>query len=542
MMSGKGKIRVLKLLLAISVSFWLTGVMPEVWAAGKPCSITGCVIKPGGATVAVTVHAGSLPASDDGVFYLFAEPVYAADLTSSNYVGAAPMAQDAVLTAPLLPGSAESKLYSQFMIAVLQNGRYVSVSDGHYITNPEALASHTAARTPAASKKGLLVDPARLAGGELNDLGVRHAAYNIPISNLYGPTTDGNYPTVNYTYNGKNYQFNGKVVSEYDLIFGTLSKKGICITAILLDNNNGKNQQLLHPLSRNGYRANYYAFNTAEPAGAEAIEAIGSFLAQRYSGAHGKVDNWIVGNEVNARSQWNYMNCTDLNLYAAEYAKAVRLFYNAIKSENANANIYLCIDQQWYRRRNDPNNYDGRALLDAFNVMMSTGGNIDWGVACHPYPVPLTFAPFWMNSAYYRSLVKHTADSPFVTMENIEVLTDYMCLAQMRSPNGQVRSIIVSETGYTAAQGQEAQAACYAHAYMAAASNQHIDAFIISRETDAAEEIAQGLSMGLTNPDGSHKLIYDYFKNIDTPNAGPYLETAKALIGITDWGQVIYVR
>lgn len=529
------------MLLAFAVLLWTAGAMPKVQAAGKPFSITGCTIA-GGANVRVTAHSNALPASDDGILYLFAEPVYAAGITSASYAAAVPMKQDVVFTAPLLAGSAQTRLYSQFMTAVLQNGQYVAVSDGYYITNPEALASHTARRTPTASKKGLLVDPSRLAGGELNDLGVRHAAYNIPVSNIYGPTTDGRFPTVNYTYNGKTYQFNGKVVSEYDLVFGTLSKKGISVTAILLNNNNGRNAQLLHPLARNGVASNYYAFNTAEPAGVEAIEAIGSFLAQRYSGAHGKVDNWVIGNEVNAKSQWNYMACTDLNVYTAEYAKAVRLFYNAIKSENANANIYLCIDQQWNRNRGDSNNYDGRALLDSFNSWMTATGNIDWGVACHPYPVPLTYAPFWTNSAYYRSLVQHATTSPFVTMENIEVLTDYMCLQQMRSPNGQVRSIIISETGYTAAQGQEFQAASFAHAYMAAASNQHIDAFILSRETDAAEEIAQGLSMGLTNPDGSHKLIYDYFKNIDTANAGPYLETAKALIGITDWGQVILPR
>ncbi len=536
---GKKKIRI-TLLVAAAAFLWLFYGTAPVMAAGKPCAVTTCQI--GGGTVAVKAHSTSLPASDDGIYYLFAEPLYASGINSQTYVAAAPMGVDVAFSVPLLAGSADSRLYSQFIVGVLQNGKYVAVSDGHFITNPEALATHTAGRTQTASKKGLLVDSAKLAGAELNDLGVRHAVYNLPISNIFGPTTDGHYPTVNYTYNGKNYQFNGRVVAEYDNIFGTLSKKGICITAVLLNNNNGRNPQLLHPLARTGVTSNYYAFNTAEQGGTEAIAAIGSFLGQRYSGAHGKVDNWVVGNEVNAKSQWNYMACNDLNTYAAEYGKAVRLFYNAIRSENANANVYACIDQQWNRRRNDPNNFDGKALLDSMNSWMTATGNINWSLACHPYPVPLTFAPFWMNSAYYRGLVQHSVSSPFVTMENIEVLTDYMCQPQMLSPNGQVRSIIVSETGYTAAQGQELQAACFAHAYLTAASNQHIDAFILSRETDAAEEIAQGLSMGLTNPDGSHKLIYDYFKNIDTPKAGPYLETAKALIGITDWGQIIQKR
>ena len=47
--------------------------------------------------------------------------------------------------------------------------------------------------------------------------------------------------------------------------------------------------------------------------------------------------NWIVGNEVNVRSDWNYMQYVDLDTYAREYANAVRVFYNSIKSMNANA-------------------------------------------------------------------------------------------------------------------------------------------------------------------------------------------------------------
>ena len=43
---------------------------------------------------------------------------------------------------------------------------------------PEAVAKYTGARTDAASIKGLIVDPAKLSGGEIEDLGVKHAAYS----------------------------------------------------------------------------------------------------------------------------------------------------------------------------------------------------------------------------------------------------------------------------------------------------------------------------------------------------------------------------
>ena len=58
------------------------------------------------------------------------------------------------------------------------------------------------------------------------------------------------------------------------------------------------------------------------------LEAVASFLGQRYSNTgHGTVDNWIVGNEINARQEWNYMNPSPgIDYYAAEYAQAVRIF------------------------------------------------------------------------------------------------------------------------------------------------------------------------------------------------------------------------
>lgn len=507
-------------------------------AAGASMNVAAAI---SGNQVNVTATAASVPASDDGMLYLFAEPIYSDTITTSA-LASAPAAGNATFTTPLNANSADSRLFSKFIVAAVQGGQYVPLNTGAYIVNPEAIANHTVGRTNA-GKKGLLIDPAKLSSNEMVDLGVKQAIYNIPISNILGPTTNGSYPTINYSFNGKTYQFNGLVVAEYDNIFKTMSDRGIAITAALLNNNDGRFPQMIHPLSRDGSPCPYYAFNTAEPEGVEYIAATASFLAERYSNqGHGKVDNWIIGNEVTARVEWNYINIQDLNAYVNEYAEAYRLFYNGIKSKNANANVYICIDQQWDRNRREVGKYDSKDLIDSFNLNIAAGGNIDWGLACHPMPLPLTWAPYWSTGAYYKNLVKHNVGSAYVTMENIEVLTDYMCRPELLSPNGQVRSIIASEVGYTSSQGEDMQAAAFVHGYLQAANNQHIDAFILSRETDVPGEIAQGLAFGLTNVDGSPKLIYDYYKNIDTGNAGAYTEQAKALMGISDWSQVITAR
>lgn len=514
--------------------------------ASNNASIVACAINADKTTVSVVANAPGLPASDDGLYYLFEEPTFSAGLTGT-YVAAVPRNSTVTFTFDLLKNQAGSRLYKKFAVATKQGGQWVQLSTACYITNPEAIATKTMPRTVTNSKKGLHIDPSRLLSNELTDLGVQHAAYNIPVANILGPTTNASYPTINYTYNGKAYQFNGLVVAEYDFVFSNLSRKGISTTAILLNNYSPAYLNLIHPLSRDGSVCPYYAFNAADASGVEYLAAIGSFLAQRYNGADvnkGKVDNWVVGNEVTARTQWNYISSMSLEAYVEEYAKAVRLFYTAIKSENANANVLISIDQQWDRNRGGTDNYDGKDLVYAFNNNIRSKGNIDWGIACHPHPVPLTWAPFWALPANYArmNLVTHAETSKFLTMQNIEVITDMMCKPELISSTGQVRNIYVTEAGYTSTQGQEYQAAAFTYGYLQAAYNQYIDAFIVSNETDSAAEIPQGLAFGVTNMDGSHKLVYDYYKYINTANAQAYMDNARAIIGISDWGQVIFPR
>lgn len=535
-MKAAGVIAAAVLLLCGAVS------MGDVSAAPAKGTITVCQINEDLKTVTVAMGIEQIPASDDGMAYLFAEPTYSGGLTT-NFIAAQPLGSSVIFVADLLQGQAESRLYSKFVVAVKQGGVFVPVSNFCYLVNPQILAAHTAPRIVVTSKKGLIPDPARLATGELADLGVQHINYNIPISYILGPTTHAGYPTINYTYNGKVYQFNGLAVAEYDGVFRQMQAQNISVTAVLLNNYNPNYAFLLHPLANDGTQAAYYAFNAANQLGCDYLAAIGSFLASRYSGiGYGQVDNWVIGNEVPARTQWNYIQSMSVEAFAEEYAKAMRIFFTAIKSENANARIYTSVDQVWDTNKNYSFRYDVKDFLTALNNNISSQGNISWGVACHPYPVPLTYAPWWMGTKYYRNLVKHNANSPYLTMENLEVLTDFMSQTSMLTPAAQVRPIIINEVGFTSAQGEAYQAAAFVWGYLQAEQNQHIDAIIINSQLDHPAEIAQGLLLGIQNVDGSHKMIYDYFKYIDTPMAESYKEAARNVIGIPNWSSVLTPR
>lgn len=494
--------------------------------------IESCLINSKSGKVDVTVTAPAIAASDDGYYYLFEEKTYDTAISGEEYIIEEIKDTELTFSVNLNYNAPNSRLFSKFVVAVRKDGEFVEISRPRYITNPEAAAKYTPSFSGTGSKKGLLVDPNKLSGSELDDLGVKHAAYNIFLSRFF------NGSGVNYSYNGKSYSFNRAVVEEYDHVFSTLTKKGIDVTAIIL-NDMGK-AELIHPLSRSGGSAPYYAFNAAEEGGVQNLAAIASFLAERYSGnGHGKVMNWVIGNEINARHEWNYIKYMETESYVEEYAKAFRVFYNAIKTINGNARIYISLDQQWGKSLTRTNGYGSKEILDAFNINIKNSGNIDWAVAQHPYNYPLNTARAWSTSGKAGFYILDSETTPVLSIRNIHVLTDYLQKEEFLTDAGEVRHVSLTEMGYTSVSGQELQAASFVYAYKIIEANRYIDSMLLSRETDASVEVAQGLALGLNTQGGGRKSIYNAYKYIDTDKAAEYTDFALKVIGISAWSEVI---
>lgn len=534
--------------IVMSLSMLVAGVpaMPasQVEAAGLPTTIATCTITKDGANVSMTTSTQALPASDDGVFYVFSEKVYQS-APSGNPVASAAMSANASFTFPLGYNTANSQLFNKFVVTTKQGGAYVPVSEAHYITNPEAIATRTATRK-STSKKGLIIDAAKINNAEASSLGVKQVGYNIYLQDFLN--TKGG--SVAYDYNGKTYYFSQAAVLSYDHAFHTFTSEGMGTTVTLLNRLTPGYEYMVHPQARSGYTsaAYYFMMNTADEQGLSTLEALVSFLASHYGASvdgSGQIDNWVIGNEVNASGNWNFLQYTDVATYSRIYADELRVCYNAIRSQNASAYVAMCLDQEW--NRDVPvttyGSYDGKDMIDNVNGYISSQGNIDWSVAFHPYNVPLTWAPFWApQDPYYATLVKHTTTTPFITMQNIEQLTDYLCQPAYLNVEGTVRPVLLTEVGYAAAQGEQYQAADLVYAYNRAMNNQYIKEIIFSRQTDSAEEIAQGLSMGLTNPDGSQKMAFSWYQNMDGANAASYVAQAAGVMGIADWNSQMYPR
>ena len=127
----------------------------------------------------------------------------------------------------------------------------------------------------------------------------------------------------------------------------------------------------------------------------------------------------------------------------------------------------------------------------------------------------MTWPKFWELTGEAGEMVQESEDTSMVTIYNIDVVTNYLQKDEYLMPDGEVRSVILSEMGFTSTYGEDVQAAAFAYAYYIAENNQHIDSMLLSRETDDAGEVAQGLALGLSYQNGRRKYIYDTFKYIE---------------------------
>ncbi|MCR4902164.1 MAG: hypothetical protein K6A23_04840 [Butyrivibrio sp.] len=479
-----------------------------------------------GGNVNITAVSEGVPVSDDKYYYIFEQKLFENEIsTDAEAIAKAYKDDEVSFSLALKNGQEDTRLFSKFTVAILKDGEYQTISHAKYISNPEALAGYNYSGMAQSSIKGILVDPLRVS--QLADLGVNYATYNIPLANIL--TTSGG---IAYTYCGTTYHFNSQIMSDYDYLFTSLNNMGIDVAAIILDNASRSTfAEYTHPDARSGGSSPYYMFNASDESGVKALAAVGSFLASRYSGSgHGKVSMWIIGNEINAKKEYNWMNTTSLSTFTKAYADAFRVFYYAIKSVNSGASVYMPLDQQWDRNIANAVDFDARDFLDIFASYSKEYGDYDWGLAEHPYSYPNGNTAFWNES----KLVTHNYDTSILTMDNIDVLCSYMKQETMLDTAGEMRSIILSEIGYSSTSGETLQAAALAYAYQKMVDSGCIDAVMFSRQTDASDEIAAlGLALGLQTVGGNKKYAYNVFKYMDTSKRDEYVSFAYSIVGTT---------
>ncbi len=382
-------------------------------------------------------------------------------------------------------------------------------------------------------------------------LGIQHAGLNCHLASFVdlaaGPDS------IHFSFEGNDYFFRAGPVAHLDAEVQPLSSHGIVISLILLNYENKEealNRIFLHPRYDRGAKTNRMsAFNVATPEGARYLRATVAFLAQRYSEArapHGRVWNYIVGNEVNSHWWWNNMGRASTAEVASEYERAVRLVHDAVRTASDNARIFLSFEHHWairYPPGAPDQSCPGRELLEDFARFARERGDFDWHVAWHPYPENLGEPRFWLDKS-----ATPTEDSPRITFKNIEVLPRFLAAHAELLWQDRPRRVILSEQGFHCPDrpdGERDQAAAFCAAWWKIARLDGVDAFILHRHVDHAYE---GLNLGLwthkpetiATPE-RHRQMYEVFRVADTPAWEKAFAFALPVIGISRWEELLPV-
>lgn len=445
------------------------------------------------------------------------------------------------MTTPLARDTSASKLQSKFVLAVKtgKEGTYTIISAPQYISNAEKAASYNYAFPTAVTKKGLQVDPRYME--DAVTLGVKHTAYNICLDDLIAtPDQKNDIQGISYRYNGSTYWFNRGIVESIDHTLDRFQEEDMLVSAILLLRWREDIAYLIPKAARESGH-DFYAMDTSEAKARKHLEAVFTFLAQRYA-SDKRVINWILGNEVNNYGVYHYTGDTAVDKNAKIYAATYRTAHIAMRSVYAKARVYISLDQTWTYLA--PNSNSSKQFLDRFAEYWASYGKLgDFNIAFHPYPAPLEDPAFWTNS---KSLISNSVGTPCIAMSNLTVLTNYV---KMRW--GSNTRIILSEQGFTSSrygvEAEELQAAAIAYAYYLAEFNDMIDAFILHRHVDHQAEQAIGLALGLWTNDGSaqpasigkKKYAWEVFRYMDTSKGSAKTKFALARIGTSSWKAVV---
>ncbi len=528
----------------------ISSVVPEPLQPSEHIRWEACLIEGDDVVISASLEGGITPSNtkmgEDTNLYLLELKPYEDSIADHRNVTYLPKnAQDLTFRIPLNKDTAEDRLYNRFVACIWDTDHYIPVSEPVYINNPEAVAAYTDPYAEPLSKKGLLIERSQIS--DAFALGVCNVIVNIPFNHLMGEGID-------YEYDGEVYHFSSHTVGVYDKTISAFSNKSMNVSVVLLNGFNANAPDFFYPGAKQTGAAKYHHFNAATQEGFKTICAVASFLAQRYNGHdadHGRVQNWIIGNEIN-NQEWNYLGPMDMGSYLHEYERAFRVFYNAIRSTCANDRVFFSLDHNWNREANGRTRYNARDVLSSLSALIDSHGNIDWGLAYHPYSEPMTEPEFWDD--FSSGQATYYDDSPVVNFANLSLLTDYMQRPEMRDRAGHVRHIILSEEGFTSKSPtrgdvQKLQAAAFAYAYYIADSNIYIDSFILSRQIDAPSEVKQSLAFGLWTTSSitdanieplQKKYIWDVFKNIDRRSTTlEYTAFAKEILGISRWSDVI---
>jgi len=497
---------------------------------------------------------GTINATESEYFLAELEPHHY-DFDINNFSSISPLTIDSGKFSVSLPRFVAKtdrnydRLYSRWaVVKKISDNNYSLLSNPTWAGDISAIAKYNLPEKKATTKKGLdgLGGSTFQYFSELPELGIKSMKINILLNGVFSlnPT-----PLV-HNFNGKIYYINPNFINQFDNSIKACTDNDILVSLVVLIPINIGNETLKrifdHPDATKGL---YSMANVATEEGVEYYTAMIDFLAQRYSkpdNQYGRVDHYIIHNEVDAHESWTHAGAKPAPLYTEIYQRSLRTVHYTIRKYNPTAKVFTSFTKHFNSKVNN-NSFLSKEILDVLGKLSKKEGDFEWGIGWHSYPTNLFNPKVWNDDPAQTQLNFNT---PQITPKNIEVIDAYVRQKDVLYKGKKVRTVILSENGFSsnAARNPNAnettQAAALAYFWKKTNNRApSIEGIQLHRWIDNTNEA--GLLFGLwTNKAGTVSDLGDkkegwfVWNAAGTPAEDSVFTKYKAVIGINDWADI----
>lgn len=422
---------------------------------------------------------------------------------------------------------------SKWVVINVSGSKQTPVSHARYADEVAEL------RTPKSasliSKKGVGAGSGNLYYHDFDNLDLHSITMNVFLDRMIVPEPEAGF-TNRFDFGGRSYWISPSEVMKYDEVCQAAYGRNMMVNAIILT---GVYSAFRDPENNGGY---YTMPNMTTPEAVNLYAAGLTYLADRYSlGAHGRVHNWIVHNEVDIPAEWTNMGDQPQMRYFDRYMKSLRMCYNILRQYDPNANVLLSFAHSWNLPDTD---YTTRLMLEQTLKYSATEGDFKWGVAYHPYPLVLAVPDFWRNDVAKATFSNDTEN---VTLLNPEVINAWILNPDHFYKGNVKRMLLFSEQGTNSSNYTDEilakQAAGAAWIWKKLQKLDGVDAMMWHNWKDSRSEF--GLRIGLRAfdegnfADNDPKPVWHVWQAAGTDKEDEVFRPYLDVIGISSWDNII---
>lgn len=449
----------------------------------------------------------------------------------------------------------KDRLYARWAVVTDDgDGTYTKTSPMSWATDITYAAENNLAEEKAETIKGLDgLTPRTLQTNfnDLTDLDIKSMKINLLLNGVFALNANAN--TTTHEFNGKTYNINQNFVNNLDSRIRACTDAGIKTAFVLLIPINFTNPLLdsifTHPDASLGL---YSMANVTDARGVEHYTAMVDYLAKRYSrpdGLYGRLDQWIIHNEVDAHTSWTHAGEKPAPLYSQIYDRSMRMVHFTARKYNPTAKVFSSFTKHFASKVGGDNgpNFRSKEILTVLGTLMKLESDYEWGIGWHSYPTNLFNPKVWEDNPATTPLNFNAAQ---ITPRNLEVIDAFVRQKSVLYNGKKVRTILLSENGFSSNTERNPNAnetnQAAALAYFWKKTSQRLPAIEniqLHRWVDNPNEA--GLEFGLwTNVPGTvedfdrKKPGWYVWEAAGKNNEDAVFDPYKSTIGISDWSEI----